>query len=282
MRETDDRQEQRPTPREQGTFGPLAATSNAPKVEDNRNTKEVAPVGNTVTLRSVDPVGYGQIYFPTLRPVEDWQRPAITIHDDGTPNNPANLDEVRQMLADAISDPWLTARPDPYREQAQARYAKRYSVALADPRAIELLAEYGPWMEIEAGTGWWSRLIQEAGGDIVAFRSPQNRSSIPVKTIDWTLIIPRDPADAVRENSGRGLLAVVRNDVAAQLLEAIKAYQGNTLALVQRTAAAGETPSFSDQVLDAVLDDNWVLTVSHTLPSWEGTEHRLTVYTRRQ
>jgi hypothetical protein len=45
----------------------------------------------------------------------------------------------------------------------------KYSWAIPNEQAIDLLVRYSPIIEIGAGSGYWASLVAEAGGEIVAF-----------------------------------------------------------------------------------------------------------------
>lgn len=233
-------------------------------------------------LRSADPVGYGRIYLPTLRPSQEWDSAPITISSDGSPEDwTPEMDEVCGLLADAICDPYLTAKPEYYREQVRARYGTRYSPALADPRTIEILVGAGPLVEIECGTGWWTRLVQEAGGDAAAYRRAPEPGTHPSKEIHWTLITEADPADVALAKTEKTLFAVVTPENIESVLRGIAAYSGTTLALVLPVESReAEGTGGGMEVLRAVLSRDWEVETYHVLPSWEQNTKKLTVLHR--
>lgn len=57
-----------------------------------------------------------------------------------------------------------------WRDQMEARdiAVKRYGFAVPCVEAISILVSLSPLIEVGAGSGLWSRLVREAGGDIVA------------------------------------------------------------------------------------------------------------------
>ena len=46
---------------------------------------------------------------------------------------------------------------------------RKYAFAIPTDEAVEKIASYGKLIEVGAGTGYWAKLISEAGGDILAF-----------------------------------------------------------------------------------------------------------------
>ena len=45
--------------------------------------------------------------------------------------------------------------------------ARRYAWAIPDERALRILAEFSPLVEIGCGKGYWSKLLQNRGVDII-------------------------------------------------------------------------------------------------------------------
>ena len=46
---------------------------------------------------------------------------------------------------------------------------KKYSWAIPDERALQILESFAPLIEIGAGKGYWARLLRDRGVDILAF-----------------------------------------------------------------------------------------------------------------
>lgn len=77
-----------------------------------------------------------------------------------------------------------------YREihPARRRACNRWSWAVPSPEAVTLLAGLGPIVEVGAGTGYWARLISDAGGDIIAYdRTPpiEHPAVDPARLRSW-------------------------------------------------------------------------------------------------
>lgn len=51
---------------------------------------------------------------------------------------------------------------------ARENLVREYSFAIPNDEAISTIVYYSPIIEIGAGSGYWAKLISEAGGDIVA------------------------------------------------------------------------------------------------------------------
>lgn len=80
----------------------------------------------------------------------------------------------RAWMTDTRSN-WVNFDMVSWREVTPARHraCNRWSWAVPNPAAITVLAGLGPIVEVGAGTGYWARLITDAGGDIIAYdRTP--------------------------------------------------------------------------------------------------------------
>ncbi len=65
---------------------------------------------------------------------------------------------------------WNHGRVDHYMQMYELRekFLKEYGFSVPCREAIELLAKYGPIVEIGAGSGYWARLMYMAGVDVIA------------------------------------------------------------------------------------------------------------------
>lgn len=79
----------------------------------------------------------------------------------------ALLEAKRALEERALADPRFEWVPTCWRREVQLRY----SWAIPSTEAIARLVALSPLVEVGAGTGYWSSLIADAGGDIVAFDS---------------------------------------------------------------------------------------------------------------
>jgi hypothetical protein len=58
--------------------------------------------------------------------------------------------------------------------QARDKCLKEYSFAVPSQEAIDALVHYGPVVEIGCGLGYWAKLVQDAGGEIIPYDSCVN------------------------------------------------------------------------------------------------------------
>ena len=90
----------------------------------------------------------------------------------------------------------------------------RYSWAIPSEEAIEAIVEWGPVVEVGAGTGYWASLIKRAGGDVVAYDAhpPGSRvtypeCSPPAGPEEYVWHSAMDPFFEVREGIGEEVVA---------------------------------------------------------------------------
>ncbi|EGZ05756.1 hypothetical protein PHYSODRAFT_532741 [Phytophthora sojae] len=70
----------------------------------------------------------------------------------------------------AVFDPELSdeARSEMY-AALDVSVAMKYSWAIPDERALQIIKHYGPIVEMGAGSGYWARLLRLRGVDVVAY-----------------------------------------------------------------------------------------------------------------
>ncbi|KAG7385694.1 hypothetical protein PHYPSEUDO_001148 [Phytophthora pseudosyringae] len=93
-----------------------------------------------------------------------------------TPTSNPYLDFYRKFVREhpgeltAVFDPELSdeARSEMY-AALDVTVAMKYSWAIPDERALQILKHYGPIVEMGAGSGYWARLLQLRGVDLVAY-----------------------------------------------------------------------------------------------------------------
>jgi hypothetical protein len=154
----------------------------------------------------------------------------------------------------------------------------RYTFAIPSPRVITRLAKLGPIVEMGAGTGYWARLLENAGVDVVAY------DAVPVgeglneyhDAVNWFTVRAGEPADLAAHCARALLLCWPPYDtpMASQCLDA---YAGDTLIYVgePRGGCTANRRFFN------LLDREWDAVGSSSLPQWPGIDDVLTIYRRR-
>lgn len=60
----------------------------------------------------------------------------------------------------------------------------KYAWGIPTQEAIELIAKYGPIVEMGAGTGYWASLLSQVGADVVAYDKAPPNGTDPWTTLD--------------------------------------------------------------------------------------------------
>jgi len=155
---------------------------------------------------------------------------------------------------------------------------RKYSWAVPDEVAVRVIAGLGPTVEIGAGTGYWAKLITDAGGDVVAyddapyanhwcdgehFRVHRGGYAPAGKHPDRVLFLCWPPYD---------------NALAADALLSYEAAGGETLVYVGESVG-GCTASHE---FFSLLSTGWEAHQTIDVPQWFGINDYLTVYRRKQ
>ncbi len=189
------------------------------------------------------------------------------------------------------SNPYLTAvraarraaalTEDPRRTLYRARLdlVHRYAWAIPSPRAIERLRDFGPLVELGAGTGYWARLIDNAGGDVLAYDvapGPRNQFHEPLL---YYPVRPGGP-EVLTEHEDRTLFLCWPPSGQHRLAmsgPALAAYPGRRLVYVgePRHGCTGDSRFFTQ------LGRHWRLVSTHAIPHWPHVYDEMFVYERR-
>lgn len=158
----------------------------------------------------------------------------------------------------------------------QALVAK-YAWGIPSTEAIELLLRYSPLVEMGAGTGYWTWLVRQAGGDILAFDRyppPDRRNRWHAGQAQWTEVKPGG-ARLLARHTERALFLCWPPTDEPMGLECLTAYRGDTVVYV------GE-PRDDLQGRDEFLRrlDTWEVVETLAIPQWEGIRDRLFVLRR--
>lgn len=167
--------------------------------------------------------------------------------------------------------------------RARRELVSNFSWAIPDEKAIQALVKTSPLIEIGAGTGYWARLVHEAGGDIVAFDgtlpgAPENRYH--PNPISWFDVQIGGPEQAARYPERTLFLCwppcntSFANDTLAQYEKA----GGQRLIYV----GEGQWGCTGDDAFFERLDKNWVQEGFLYIPEWDGIHDGMMIYQRRK
>ncbi len=168
---------------------------------------------------------------------------------------------------------------------------RKYAWAVPDDVAIKLISEFSPLIEIGAGIGYWAKLINKAGGDILAFDTEDNWETMKIagdfeaiskKTgieVDlghrWFDVKVGDE-NTIKEHPERTLFLCWPPFQSEMGLNCLKNYSGEYFIFIGEDARASNNDSF-----DIYLIENFNKIIDHPIPKYEGITDSLKIYQRK-
>lgn len=157
----------------------------------------------------------------------------------------------------------------------------RYAWAVPSDDALSALLALGPLVEPFAGTGYWSRLLRDRGGDVVASDEAPPGSGRDncwherPGAAAWTAVRTERAAVTTAEHSDRALFMCWPPNHEPDAALALRAYRGSAFAyLADRHLSA-------DATFYAELAADWVCVRTIPVPRWRGCGDSLTIWRRR-
>lgn len=164
------------------------------------------------------------------------------------------------------------------REDAEARELciRRYSFAIPCVEAVRMLLALSPLVEVGAGSGYWSRLLKEAGADVVSTDIGKQEGY----SLLWGCegVEELDAVEAVRRHPDRNVFVCWPSYKGAWAADmALEVKPGRTLAVIGE-GRGGCTAD--DRFFDA-LENGYDEAGSLRIPRWDGIYDALGVHVRR-
>ncbi len=163
------------------------------------------------------------------------------------------------------------------------QFCKRYAWAVPSQAAVELVAKYSPLVEIGAGKGYWAKLLQEAGADVLAFdRAPPSSSMSGAHANGhcdpgcFTKVRKGGPPQAAK-HPGRTLLLCWPPYSGTMAADCLARYQGEHVIYV----GEGEGGCCASGAFFRKLGRSFEQVEELAIPQWMGLHDYLTVYKRR-
>ena len=148
-----------------------------------------------------------------------------------------------------------------------ACYAFAYAVPTEE--AIAKIVGLGPVVEIGAGTGYWARLIANAGGDVVAYDKPIKGRQY-VERIGRYHHVHKGGLEMTRHHENRTLLMCWPDFF-------WEAYDGNTIVYI----GEGEGGCCAGEDFFNEMSYAWNLIETIPIPQWDGIHDYMFVYRRK-
>lgn len=173
------------------------------------------------------------------------------------------------------TDHWLPKNwDDEYRAWAfRTKNVKRYSWAVPSPLAIAAIARYAPKViELGAGTGYWAKLLRDAGVDVVAYDiQPYKNEWVDGRHFD----VLQGDYSIVRKTSDRALM-LCWTPMSNMAYTALNVYRGNMVIHIGEHYACTDSDEFFDQ-----LERDWLEVEDLHIPQFWGLHDYLTIYRRK-
>lgn len=157
---------------------------------------------------------------------------------------------------------------------------RRYAWAIPTEEAIQTIIEFGPIVEMGAGTGYWAHLVQLMGGDVIAYdpNPPSKETSLENLNIwhsDTTFfnVLTAGP-EALNKHSDRALLLCWPPDDSAMATECLAEWEGDIVIYVGDRKVTAD-PSFFE-----LLDNHFCITRVVSIPQWAGVDDRMIIWRR--
>lgn len=163
---------------------------------------------------------------------------------------------------------------------ARGPLVRRYAWAIPTEEAVRTIVEYGPIVEMGAGTGYWASLIKMAGGDVIAYDNRPPKKGMTME--DWNIwhsdssfsdVFTADPT-VLSQHSNRTLFLCWPPPDSSMATECLAEWEGDTLIFI------GDRKVTADSSFFELLDGHFSLTRVVAIPQWSGVDDRMTVWRR--
>jgi hypothetical protein len=169
-------------------------------------------------------------------------------------------------------------------EFAAREYAcGRWAWGIPSEEAIAMLVRHSPIVEIGAGTGYWARLVAEAGGDIVAYDQHPPAPDEP-KGSDWDdgvgtyYDVRRGGPSAVAFHQDRTLFLCWPPRWNRMASESLDYYKGSTVIFAGELGGCTADGPF----YEAITGSGWEEVESLTLPRWACIRDSIHAFKRKE
>lgn len=151
--------------------------------------------------------------------------------------------------------------------------AFEYAWAIPNPTALEALVALSPLVEIGAGTGYWKKLLAEAGADVVAYdKAPYENNW--VHAVHSEVLV--GGSEMVIQHPGRALF-MCWPIMGSMAVDCVRSYSGAHVAYI------GEPPGgcTADDAFFELLEAQFTSVREVDLPQWYGIHDYMTIYRRK-
>lgn len=135
--------------------------------------------------------------------------------------------------SEALHEQWTDTRQEI--EEATSSLVEKYAWAIPDGRALDIIAAFAPLIEVGAGKGYWARLLQGRGVDIIPFDK-----FLPSKKAMWTPVRRGGPEVlSTAHASGRALLLCYPDEAESMAAACLDHFTGEYIIHVGELVSTG-------------------------------------------
>lgn len=157
-------------------------------------------------------------------------------------------------------------------------FIAKFGFAVLTAATVEALRAYAPYVEVGAGSGYWTHELQRAGIDAVATDPGTGRyGCVPDGWTRWTAVAKMGGVKAVRAHSDRTLLIVWPDYEKRWAATTLAAYGGAVVVYVGERGGCT-----ADARFHALLDEGFALKEEIVIPQFPGIHDRVMVYERKR
>jgi hypothetical protein len=208
---------------------------------------------------------------------------------------PVNFSELIEQLPDGVlcedcyeitptSNPYLDAflnvpeLSDKHILYVRLALVQVFAFAIPNEQALSKIAEYGPVLEVGAGTGYWAALLRSRGIDVIAvdLYPVEARSGSALFKRTFTTVLEADEG-VVRQYPERTLLLTWPPGYNPMPQRALEFYRGSHVIYI----GEGEFGCTADEPFHRLLERDWKLIDSLDIPHWKKSNDWLQVYERK-
>ena len=181
-------------------------------------------------------------------------------------------------LEPTTAEVWVSRSPQDDRHTdtlQREEYIERFSYAILNRPAVEVIRPYAPLLEVASGLGYWAKELQHRGVYTVA-TDPHPEKEWP-SLAPWTPIHRMDGLQALETYPKHNLL-ICWPEVDDWPTPIVTNFRHNYLIYVgeQRGGCTGDNTMFD------ALENYYTLITEHRIPSFADASDRLFVYRRNQ
>ncbi|KAL3667770.1 hypothetical protein V7S43_007322 [Phytophthora oleae] len=194
-------------------------------------------------------------------------------------NGRGEADGASSMLVEMPSYPLLAE----WRNNCRDWCCHLYAYATPTQEALDMMAKHAPIIEVGAGTGYWSSLLQRADVDAVAYdKAPPSAEGVEGNAyhghVPAFCSVGRGGPEVLSQEdmAGRNLFLCYPPPGDAMAVRSIQLFQGDVVLHVGEWQ--GDT---GDSRFESELQRRFVLEQEISLPNWGNSAYGLTVWRRK-